>query len=113
MKLPKVKYWYHATTLEAAEKIRQQGQLRPAIDGIYFANTNQNASTFMMLRGLSRWAVVRVPGQQLRPHLEISTDHCFAVPDGCHFAVYRGGIVRVTEDQIDIWEQADEHEPDL
>lgn len=106
MKLPKRKYWYHATSIDSARSILKDGVLKSAWDGIYFANTSRYASNFCMLRGLDKWAVIKVPTKLIADKLETSYDHAFDIPDDCHFAVYRGSQIPVTYDQIEPWETA-------
>jgi hypothetical protein len=104
MKLPKAKYWYHATSIDRAESIVKDGFLRSAGDGIYFANTSRYASNFALLQGLKTWAVIQVPRQTIADQLELSHSHWFAIPKDCYFAVYRGTQVPVSNHMITLGE---------
>jgi hypothetical protein len=104
MKLPKSKYWYHATSIDNAQSIIRDGVLKSALDGIYFANTDQNAGNLCRMRGLDEWAVIKVPREMIQDKLERSYDHCFRLPAGCHFAVYRGKEVAVNDKMVNYWE---------
>jgi hypothetical protein len=77
MRLPKLKYWYHATTVDRAEKILQDGCIKAAwVDGIYLANTNPYAGGFVRMRGHSEWAVFKIPRSRLDvKKIAVSDDH--------------------------------------
>jgi len=68
MKLPKLKNWYHATTLDNAKKILAAGYLIPQEHrtggltlGVFFANTKSNAGIWMAQRGHKEYVVFTVP----------------------------------------------------
>ena len=67
MKLPKLKYWYHATDTETADKIVTCGYLIPQAHkdnitaGVFFANTVRNAGSFCAMRGLKQYIVFKIP----------------------------------------------------
>jgi hypothetical protein len=67
MKLPKLKYWYHATSIETADKIVACGYLIPQAHkgditaGVFFANTMRNAGSFCAMRGLKKYVVFKIP----------------------------------------------------
>lgn len=67
MKLPKLKYWYHATDTETADKIIKCGYLIPQAHqgdmtaGVFFANTLRNAGSFCAMRGLTQYIVFKIP----------------------------------------------------
>lgn len=67
MKLPKLKYWYHATDTETADKIIASGYLIPQAHkdgitaGVFFANTMRNAGSFCAMRGLKQYIVFKIP----------------------------------------------------
>jgi hypothetical protein len=67
MKLPKLKYWYHATDFATAEQIIASGHLIPQAHkgnttlGVFFANSAENAGYFLMLRGIKQYVVFKVP----------------------------------------------------
>jgi len=71
MKVPKLRNWYHATDRATALRILQQGYLVPqehapgTTAGIFFANTQANAGTWMRLRGLTQYAVFKIPRTRL------------------------------------------------
>lgn len=104
MKLPKRKYWYHATSIDNARSIVKDGMLKSAWDGIYFANTSGYAENFCLMRGMKEWAVIKVPTKLIANKLERSYDHAFQTPDDCHFAVYRGNQIPVNSDMIELYE---------
>jgi hypothetical protein len=104
MTLPKAKYWYHGTSIEAIRSILDDGFLRSSGDGIYFTNTSNNAGTFCAMRGLSKYAVIKVPRQVIVDRLLPSHDHGYHLPVGCYFAVYTGDKVAVTDDMVEFWE---------
>ena len=74
MKLPKLKYWYHATDIDTANKIVQCGYLVPQAHkgdltlGVFFANTMRNAAEWMMLRGITDYVVFKIPRTRLNPN---------------------------------------------
>jgi hypothetical protein len=74
MKLPKLKYWYHATPIDTANKIIQSGYLVPQAHkndltlGVFFANTMSNAAQWMMLRGITDYVVFKIPRTRLNPN---------------------------------------------
>jgi hypothetical protein len=67
MKLPKLKYWYHATDTDTANKIIKCGYLLPQEHkdnitfGVFFANTMANAGQWMMMRGITDYVVFKIP----------------------------------------------------
>lgn len=67
MKLPKLKYWYHATDIDTANKIFDCGYLIPQAHkgditaGVFFANSMPNAAQWMMLRGITDYVVFKIP----------------------------------------------------
>jgi hypothetical protein len=78
MKLPKLKYYYHATTVENADKILKKGFLVPqeykstgTSPGVFFANSPQNAGHFLKLRGHDQYVVFKVPRERFK------MDHMF------------------------------------
>jgi hypothetical protein len=106
MKLPKLKHWYHATTIERAQQIVQDGCLKAAwIDGIYMTNKQNYSETFVKMRGHSEWAVIKIPSSRLdRTQLHISTDHAFEVPKDFVSVRYIGGPIPVVAEDISCWE---------
>ena len=66
MTLPKLKNWYHATSVETAEKILEQGYLVPQTPaGVWFANSGENAGMWANLRGLKEYVVFKIPRTRL------------------------------------------------
>jgi hypothetical protein len=71
MKLPKLKYWYHATDIDTANKIIASGYLVPQAHkgdltaGVFFANTINNAAQWMILRGITDYVVFKIPRTRL------------------------------------------------
>lgn len=71
MKLPKLKYWYHATDIDTANKIVQSGYLIPQAHkdnltlGVFFANTMMNAAQWMIMRGITDYVVFKIPRERL------------------------------------------------
>ena len=71
MKLPKLKYWYHATDIDTANKIIECGYLVPhshrgnLTAGVFFANSMLNASEWMRLRGITEYVVFKIPRTRL------------------------------------------------
>lgn len=71
MKLPKLKYWYHATDLKTAEKILESGFLIPQRHkgditlGVFFANTAENAGQWLLMRGVTDYVVFKIPRSRL------------------------------------------------
>lgn len=71
MTLPKLKYWYHATTIELADKIIASGYLVPQPHkdnmslGVFFANTLSNAGHWLAIRGHSEYVVFKIPRSRL------------------------------------------------
>ncbi len=68
MKLPKLKYWYHSTTHENADKILSCGYLMPQeykntgyTAGVFFANSKENAGSFCAMRGISEYIIFKIP----------------------------------------------------
>jgi len=77
MKLPKIKYWYHATTFDNAHSIIRDGKIKASMFGTYFANTSKYALGFVMLRHMGEIeeiAVFKIPRSRL-PGLELGNDH--------------------------------------
>ena len=74
MKLPKLKYWYHATPVETANKIINCGYLVPQAHkddltlGVFFANTFHNAAHWMLMRGITDYVVFKIPRSRLDPN---------------------------------------------
>ena len=109
MKLPKLKYWYHATTLDRANQIIFDGYIKPGwIDGIYLANTENYASGFVRMRGNSKWAVFKIPRKRLNvKSLTISDDHNPSFfPEDLICARYSEPQIDITEDDVECWEIA-------
>jgi len=74
MKLPKLKYWYHATDIDTANKIVDSGYLIPQPHkgdqslGVFFANTMMNAAQWMMMRGITDYVVFKIPRSRFTPN---------------------------------------------
>jgi hypothetical protein len=73
MKLPKLKYWYHATDCDTAQAIFDSGYLVPQAHrgnltaGVFFANTMNNAAQWMMLRGITDYVIFKIPRSRFNP----------------------------------------------
>ena len=77
MNLPKIKYWYHATTFNNAESILKDGKIKASMFGTYFANTSDYAEGFVRMRHagqINQIAVFKIPRSRL-PGLELANDH--------------------------------------
>jgi hypothetical protein len=74
MKLPKLKYWYHATDIDTANKIIECGYLIPQAHkgdltaGVFFANSMSNAAQWMMLRGITNYVIFKISRTRLNPN---------------------------------------------
>ena len=74
MTLPKLKYWYHATDIDTANKIVNSGYLIPQAHqgdltlGVFFANTMTNAAQWMVMRGNTDYVVFKIPRSRLNPN---------------------------------------------
>lgn len=106
MRLPKLKHWYHATTIDRAEQIIKDGYLKPAwIDGIYMTNRDIYSERFVRMRGANQWALIKVPADRLdRTQLHISNDHAFEVPEDFISVRYIGGTIPVIDDDVSFWQ---------
>ena len=106
MKVPKLKYLYHATSNERAELILKDGIIKPSFDGIYFTNSVRYASGFVKMRGLEEWAVFKIPSSRInRKYLHLGDDHNPRFfPKDLIVTVYLGGIIEVSEDDVDYYE---------
>lgn len=109
MKLPKLKYWYHATSIEKAHEIVWAGYIKPSFDGIYFANSSQYAGGFMRMRGLEEWVTFKIPRDRLdAKQLFLGQDHNPSFyPKDLVVAQYDGGIVFVNEEDCLVYEAAE------
>ena len=73
IKLPKLKYWYHATDIDTANTIINRGYLIPQNHrgdlslGVFFANTMANAGQWMSLRGRFNLVDMRIGGADRMP----------------------------------------------
>jgi hypothetical protein len=73
MALPKLKYWYHATDVDTANKIVNCGYLVPQAHkdnmtlGVFFANTLKNAGQWCLLRGMTDYVVFKIPRNRFDP----------------------------------------------
>jgi hypothetical protein len=67
MKLPKLKYWYHATDIDTANKIIECGYLIPQAHkdnmtlGVFFANSARNAGQWCLMRGITDYVIFKIP----------------------------------------------------
>lgn len=74
MKLPKLKYWYHATDIDTANTIIDCGYLIPQAHkddltlGVFFANSMSNAAQWMMMRGITDYVVFKIPRTRFNPN---------------------------------------------
>lgn len=80
MKLPKKKkHWYHATTIDKAEKIINQGLLKDISGlGLYFANRCDYAAGFVHMNDIPNFdqpvVVFKIPTKDI-PNIQLGCDH--------------------------------------
>ena len=106
MNLPKIKYWYHATSYKNSIDILNDGKIKASVFGTYFANTSRYAEGFVRMKNqgpVHLIAVFKIPTSRL-PGLELGNDHspAFFPKDLITSVIYRD--VDVTVDDCELYE---------